>query len=86
MEVWSSTRSVVVAASAMVSIESWASSPQATMSKPSCSARLAASGTCLGQPPTPVTKRMGGPYRKAGRLQSGLWRTGPQQRTTDVAG
>ena len=54
-EVWSSIRSVVVAASAIVSMESWASSPHVMTSKPCSSALRAASGACFGHPPTPVT-------------------------------
>jgi hypothetical protein len=60
-EVCNSTRSVVVAASAIVSIESCASSPHVTTSNPPSSARRAASGARFGHPPTPVTSFMAQP-------------------------
>ena len=47
-------RSVAVAATVIVSMESCASSPQVMQSNPSASARRACSGTVLGQPPTAV--------------------------------
>ena len=47
-------RSVAVAATVMVSMESWDNSPQVMQSKPAASAARACAGTAAGQPPTPV--------------------------------
>ena len=64
-------RSVAVAATVMVSMESWDSSPQVMQSKPATSAARAWAGTAAGQPPTPViTFIRKSPKARAPRPQS----------------
>ena len=60
-EVCRPMRWVAVAATVMIMIESWSSSPQVRQSKPAASAARACAGMVAGQPPTPVMTFMDTP-------------------------